>query len=571
MGVDVLLLGPVETSRDGTTRPLPGERRRLLLALLALDAGSAVPVDELVAGVWDHPPANARHALQELVSTLRLVVGRSAIAFRDGGYVLDGVDVDLARFRELVKRAASAHDVDAVRLLRDALALRRGRPLVNCRSTARARRRAAALEEELLAAVAHRIDVELRCGNHRGVVADLTELVEAQPLREGFRAQLMRALYLCGRQAEALAVFRDGCRMLRGELGIDPGPELRALELAILQHDEAAVLGGGHRTGPSESARAQHLAVAWRTALRERDEDAFAELDATADQIDASLDAAVAAGDIRGVLRVVGGMWFYWTVRGRARSMHERLEPVRRSALDVETEDELLGAIGLSELAREAGDIASATELKRRALESARAFGALGATAALTSDLAVLAAREGDDYHAVRLADSALALRKSRGDVVGVAHALVARGAVDALAGRDLEALRAFDAAAATYDAADRPGEAAFVRVRHLAPVLRKRHDDGRAYPLLRSSLRAAEAIGDTATAAAARHGLAWVAIERHDPMGALRLIAAASDEDALRMLAPEERRAYDEDVARLRRELEPEAFAVAWNAGRRA
>ena len=71
------------------------------------------------------------------------------------------------------------------------------------------------------------------------MVAELESLCAAYPLRERFRAQLMRALYRLGRQADALGVYRETRQTLVDELGIEPGPELQDLERRILLHDEA--------------------------------------------------------------------------------------------------------------------------------------------------------------------------------------------------------------------------------------------------------------------------------------------------------------------------------------------
>ena len=104
----------------------------------------------------------------------------------------------------------------------------------------RARRAAAAerarLEELRLAALEARVDALLALGRHAELVAELEALVAEHPLRERLRGQLMLTLYRCGRQAEALEVYRNASRTLRDELGIEPGPELHQLERAILEH-----------------------------------------------------------------------------------------------------------------------------------------------------------------------------------------------------------------------------------------------------------------------------------------------------------------------------------------------
>jgi Bacterial transcriptional activator domain len=97
----------------------------------------------------------------------------------------------------------------------------------------------AELEELRLAALEERFEADLALGAHRELVAELTAVVARNPLRERLREQLMLALYRCGRQAEALDVYQEFRRTLSAELGLDPGPSLQQLELAILARDPA--------------------------------------------------------------------------------------------------------------------------------------------------------------------------------------------------------------------------------------------------------------------------------------------------------------------------------------------
>jgi DNA-binding SARP family transcriptional activator len=228
----IKLLGPFEAPADvGQGTP------RAVLARLALDGGSAVPAHELVEDIWgSSPPPSAPKVLQAHVSALRKALGRPAIETRGGGYALR-VATDLQRFEELTTRARSEADAAArARSLRDALALWRGEPLAEIREPFAARA-AARLNELRLEALSRRIDAELALGEGESLVAELHEIVQREPLRERSRAQLMRALYRAGRQAEALSVYRDGRTLLVSELGIEPGPELQELERAILHQD----------------------------------------------------------------------------------------------------------------------------------------------------------------------------------------------------------------------------------------------------------------------------------------------------------------------------------------------
>jgi DNA-binding SARP family transcriptional activator len=232
----IKILGPFEApAAVGEGKP------RALLARLALDGGSAVPAHALVEDLWGvEPPPSAPKVLQAHISALRKALGRTAIETRGGGYALHE-DTDLQRFEELTARARSEPNAAArTRLLRDALGLWRGEPLAEIREPF-ALRAASRLHELRLEALSRRIDSELELGEGAGLVPELQTLVQREPLRERLRAQLMRALYRAGRQAEALAVYRDGRTLLVSELGIEPGPELQELERAILHQDPALV------------------------------------------------------------------------------------------------------------------------------------------------------------------------------------------------------------------------------------------------------------------------------------------------------------------------------------------
>ena len=144
----------------------------------------------------------------------------------------------------------------AAETLREALALWRGPPLADFAYEPFAQAAIARLEELRLAALERRIEADLALGRHADVVGELKELVSAHPLREGFRAQLMLALYRSGRQAEALEVYRDARRSLVEELGIDPSPALQELEQAILRQELPPAPKRPPRPRPAASRRA---------------------------------------------------------------------------------------------------------------------------------------------------------------------------------------------------------------------------------------------------------------------------------------------------------------------------
>jgi DNA-binding SARP family transcriptional activator len=239
--MEYFLLGPLEARADGVPVSLPGGKPRALLALLLLEAGRVVPVETLIDGLWHDPPPSAPKVLQAYVSQLRKALGAEAIETRPPGYLLRAAGSDLTRFEALAESARDVEDAPRrARRYRDALALWRGPALAEFRREPFAEAATRRLAELRLEVVGRRIDGELALGEHERLVPELQALVEAEPLREQLRAQLMLALYRCGRQADALACYREGRRLLVEELGIEPGPALQELERSILRHDVAA-------------------------------------------------------------------------------------------------------------------------------------------------------------------------------------------------------------------------------------------------------------------------------------------------------------------------------------------
>jgi DNA-binding SARP family transcriptional activator len=169
--------------------------------------------------------------------------------------VEDG-ELDLDRFERLVRGGrealAAGSAKDASRTLGDALALWRGPALAEFGASAFARQAGGRLDEARLEALEERIEADLALGRHAEVVPELEELVGRHPLRERPRGQLMLALYRSGRQSEALELYRETRETLVEELGIDPSPELQALERAILQHDPSLQRRRPRQAGPGE-------------------------------------------------------------------------------------------------------------------------------------------------------------------------------------------------------------------------------------------------------------------------------------------------------------------------------
>jgi predicted ATPase/DNA-binding SARP family transcriptional activator len=238
--VEFRLLGPVEVVGEGGAVALGGPKQRALLAELLLRRGSAVPRERLVDALWgDRPPASAISSLQVYVHGLRRAVGADRLETRGNAYRVrvEPDELDVARFERLLAEARDAPPAHAEELLANALALWRGDALADLGDSP-VRAAAAALEDLRLQAFELRIDARLALGEHREVVAELEELVAAEPYRERLREQLVLALYRSGRQQDALDAYQDARRAL-DELGVEPSPALRELERAVLRHDPA--------------------------------------------------------------------------------------------------------------------------------------------------------------------------------------------------------------------------------------------------------------------------------------------------------------------------------------------
>ena len=257
------ILGPLEVVDGDVAVALGGVRQRTLLAILLLNANEVVSADRLIDGLWgERSPASGRSALQVRVSQLRKALGEGGaqLLTRASGYVLslDSGQLDLQRFERLVGEAAAAEPRAAAEKLCEALALWRGPPLADLAYESFAQAAIGRLKELRVAAIEKRIDADLALGRDGELVAELEELVAEHPLREHPRAQLMLALYRCGRQADALEVYRRTSSELSAELGLEPGRELKELESAILNQDpslEPSSLATGDSAGEPEPDR----------------------------------------------------------------------------------------------------------------------------------------------------------------------------------------------------------------------------------------------------------------------------------------------------------------------------
>lgn len=239
--MDFKILGPVSAEVDGRPVDLDGAKQRTVLATLLLARGRVVTDERLTTLLWGwEPPATSTNQLYTYVSRLRTRLGPAHGLSRHGaGYRMDlsGATLDWDRFGALAAAGRAdllaGHYAGAERRLADALALWHG-PALGDVTEQLADAEGPRLTEARLTAVEQHAEAALALGRHDDLLPALTRHVTGHPAREHARGQLMTALFRSGRQADALARYEDGRRLLAEELGIDPGPELRALHAEIL-------------------------------------------------------------------------------------------------------------------------------------------------------------------------------------------------------------------------------------------------------------------------------------------------------------------------------------------------
>lgn len=247
-GLDFALLGPLEVvDGDASLTPRRHKPRALLVALL-LRPGRVVTVEALIEAVWGGDlPASARNLIHGYVSDLRRDLddpdGR-LLRTVPGGYLLEVPPqrVDAHRFERLVaaaRRCLARAPERAAALLREALALWRGPALADLAGQEFVQAEIRRLEELRRSATELRLRADLARGRHGEIIGELEHLLAAEPLRESAWETLALAYYRSRRQAEALTALARARQVLRDELGVDPGPELAALERRILTQDSS--------------------------------------------------------------------------------------------------------------------------------------------------------------------------------------------------------------------------------------------------------------------------------------------------------------------------------------------
>ncbi|MFD0480028.1 BTAD domain-containing putative transcriptional regulator [Nonomuraea thailandensis] len=255
MGTRFGVLGALEVVRDGVPVTVSALKQRIALATLLLQANQHVSLDQLAERMWDgkETPDDARGAVQTHIARLRRILrdrgdDGQLIHTREEGYVLQLAekDLDVAVFLDLVgraKRAGQAGDeAGEADLLQRSLALWRGPALVDVPSESLYRDHVLVLNEQRVQVMERWFELGLRSGGHDELVVELKAATAAHPLRERLWAQLMLALYRSGHQAEALQVYNVVGDILRQELGIHPGDELRKLHHDILTGDHGLLV-----------------------------------------------------------------------------------------------------------------------------------------------------------------------------------------------------------------------------------------------------------------------------------------------------------------------------------------
>lgn len=241
------VLGPLRVLDNNVPVRLGPAKTRCLLAALLCGSGQPISVDTLVDELWHHtPPPTARKTLQVYVCRLRRVLGPDRrVGFDSTSYqmALYPGELDASRFDAAMARARECRrnaDLDgAAGYLHAAAGLWRGEPFSDVRGGGLIEAERVRFTEQRLLMFEERAEIDLARGLAAELVPELESLVLVHPFRDRMRAALMRALYHSGQAVHALEIYQHGRDLLRDELGLDPGPELRRLHQSMLRNDLA--------------------------------------------------------------------------------------------------------------------------------------------------------------------------------------------------------------------------------------------------------------------------------------------------------------------------------------------
>jgi DNA-binding SARP family transcriptional activator len=272
------ILGPLEVAGPDGPVAIDAGKVRALLELLLLHANEVIQADRLVDSLWgDSPSESAEHAVEVYVSRLRRALGAGRIETHGRGYRVrvEAGELDLHRFEALTADArgalAAGDPGRAVRLFHEAESLWRGSALTDLRSAEGSAAEVTRLDELRLAATEARIDAMLATGRPAEVIPELKQLTADEPFRERLLAQYMLALYRSGRQVEALGAYQVAHKALDEELGLEPGPALQQLQLAILRQDPELRAAGWPHPPSAIASESTSAAIRRTTAPRAPD------------------------------------------------------------------------------------------------------------------------------------------------------------------------------------------------------------------------------------------------------------------------------------------------------------
>jgi DNA-binding SARP family transcriptional activator len=230
---------------------LGGIRPRATLGFLLLHNNSMVPASKLIKALWPtDTPATGRKMLHNAISRVRGMLDAqelhpdgSVLLTHTPGYFLrvSPEALDLTCFQAQAEQGhtqlLAGSWEEAASTLRDGLKLWRGSALVDLVEAGISWPELTALENSKLVALEDCVEAEMASGRHAEVISELEMYVETGPLRERMSGQLMRALYHCGRQSDALGLYQRTRTELVEQFGLDPSPRLQEFERAILNHD----------------------------------------------------------------------------------------------------------------------------------------------------------------------------------------------------------------------------------------------------------------------------------------------------------------------------------------------
>ena len=531
------ILGPLLIVDDaGDQIAVAAARQRTLLAALLVRANRIVPVDELVEIVWDRtPPPGAARTLRSYVVRLRQALGpgvAARIRTQDPGYLCRVADdeLDVLRFEALCRDGGASLQARswerASAELTEALALWRGTPLVDVASPLLIRQCVPRLEQARLQAREWRIEADLCLGGHDRLVPELNALVEADPLREHSHAQLMVALYRCGRRAEALDAFGRARRILVDELAEDLGEGRGAALTRLFDHYLYASAAAMDVAFSAERHRRPRLSAPEVPSQVPVDEAAALDwLTAELPNLVAVVEYAAGHGWPGHAIRLSATLFRYLDTAARfpeAQTVHGHARRAASGTGDRAAEAGALVALGLID--GHQGRHRQATSRLELALSLYRTVGDQDGQARALNYLGLVDRQQGRYERATEQLTLALGLFRAVAERTGEGHVLSNLGAIDLEQGRYREAVEHQRQALALFgEIGDRQAEALVFTRSALVALRQDRYPE--AAGELRQALARYRAVGDRQGEASALASLGRVDLQRrHYPNAARQL-----------------------------------------------